>query len=255
MIARLRAVPRAAGRPPIIVCVRGRFAVVKRWCGRHRPVVRRALLAVAVGAVLLAGVTGASVAWVRHGADGHMFTEAGAPDAPVALVLGTKVEADGTPSPFLTARLELARRLLAAGKVRAILVSGDNMHAGYNEPEAMRRWLLDRGVPAKKVVMDYAGFDTYDSCARAKRIFGVDRATVVTQSFHLPRAVALCRHLGIDANGVGDDTAKRYAQRWWISSTREYGACVKAAVDVLSGRDPVHLGRRETGVDDALRDG
>ena len=130
------------------------------------------------------------------------------PDAPVALVLGTKVDTDGNPSPFLAARLEIARRLFDAGKVRAILVSGDNMNADYNEPAAMLGWLVDRGVPARKVVLDHAGFDTYDSCARAERIFGVRRATVVTQSFHLPRAVALCRGLGIDASGVGDDSAK-----------------------------------------------
>jgi vancomycin permeability regulator SanA len=233
--------------------MRGRIAMIKQFA--RKPFVRRALLAVVVGAVLSAGASGASVAWIRGGAEGHIFAESDVPEAPVALVLGTKVEADGSPSPFLAARLELAHRLFAAGKVRAILVSGDNMNAGYNEPEAMRRWLVDRGVPAGKVVRDYAGFDTYDSCARAKRVFGVDRLTVVTQAFHLPRAVALCRHLGIEAHGVGDDTVRRYARKWRISSTREYGASVKAAVDALSGRDPVHLGRRETGVDDALRDG
>ncbi|MEV0807780.1 ElyC/SanA/YdcF family protein [Micromonospora sp. NPDC050200] len=235
--------------------MRGRFAAVRRWYGEHRRVVRRTLLAMAVGAVLLSGGTVASVAWIRSGADGHIYSEAGVPDAPVALVLGTKVGADGTPSPFLAARLEIAQRLFDGGKVRAILVSGDNMNTDYNEPDGMLRWLVDRGVPAQKVVLDYAGFDTYDSCARAKRIFGVKRATVVTQSFHLPRAVALCRRLGIDANGVGDETAKRYAQRWRVSSTREYGACVKATLDLLSSRDPVHLGRRETGIDNALRDG
>ncbi|MFG2058198.1 vancomycin high temperature exclusion protein [Micromonospora sp. NPDC048930] len=235
--------------------MRGRFRALNRWCGTHRRLLRRVLLVAAVGVLLLAGGVVGSAAWIRGGADGHVFTEAEVPDAPVALVLGTKVGPDGIPSAFLAGRLEIARRLFDAGKVRAILVSGDNMNADYNEPDAMRRWLVDRGVPERKVVLDYAGFDTYDSCARAKRIFGVDRATVVTQSFHLPRAVSLCRHLGIDANGVGDDTARRYAQRWWISSTREYAACVKAAVDVLSGRDPVHLGRHETGVDDALRDG
>ncbi|WP_446219501.1 SanA/YdcF family protein [Micromonospora sp. IBHARD004] len=235
--------------------MRARFAAVRRWYGEHRRVVRRVLLAMVVGAVLSSGCTVASVAWIRSGADGHIYSEAGVPDAPVALVLGTKVGTDGTPSPFLAARLEIAQRLFDGGKVRAILVSGDNMNADYNEPDAMLRWLVDRGVPAQKVVLDHAGFDTYDSCARAKRIFGVQRATVVTQSFHLPRAVALCRSLGIDANGVGDETAKRYAQRWWVSSSREYGACVKAALDLLSGRDPIHLGRRETGIDDALRDG
>ncbi len=229
------------------------FAVVKRWWTVRR--VRRALVGVAVGAVLAAVVSVASVAWIRGGAEGHIFTEADVPEAPVALVLGTKVAADGNPAPFLTARLELARRLFDAGKVRVILVSGDNMHADYNEPEAMRRWLVDRGVPSGKVVLDYAGFDTYDSCARAKRIFGVDRLTVVTQSFHLSRAVSLCRHLGIEANGVGDDTVRRsYAMKWRISSTREYGASVKAVVDLVSGRDPVHLGRHETGVEEALRE-
>ncbi|MGK5518210.1 SanA/YdcF family protein [Micromonospora sp. URMC 107] len=221
---------------------------------RRTPWLRRAVVAAVVGAVLLTGATLASVHWIRGGADGHIFTEQDVPEAPVALVLGTKVHPDGTPSPFLTGRLEIARRLLATGKVRAILLSGDNMDPDYDEPGAMRRWLVDNGVPATRVVLDHAGFDTYDSCARAKRVFGVERATVVTQSFHLPRAVTVCRRLGVDANGVGDETARRYDRTWRISSTREYGACVKAALDLLSGRDPAHLGRRETGVQDALRD-
>lgn len=228
---------------------------LRRADGRRARWLRRAVVAAVVGLMLLAGGTVASVAWIRSDADGHVFAEDDVPEAPVALVLGTMVQSDGTPSPFLTARLEIARRLLAAGRVHAILLSGDNMNPGYDEPTAMRRWLLGHGVPADRVVLDYAGFDTYDSCARAKRIFGVDRATVVTQSFHLPRAVAVCRRLGIDASGVGDETARADDLRWRISSTREYGACVKAMLDLLSGRDPTHLGRRETGVDDALRDG
>ncbi|GAA2219513.1 vancomycin high temperature exclusion protein [Micromonospora olivasterospora] len=226
---------------------------IRQAAGARR--LRLLALAALAGAVLATTGTAASVAWVRGDAEGHLFAERDVPEAPVALVLGTRVDPDGTPSPFLTARLEIARRLLAAGKVQAILLSGDNMHHDYNEPDAMRRWLLDRGVPARRLVPDCAGFDTYDSCARAKRIFGVDRATVVTQSFHLPRAVAVCRRLGVEANGVGDDTARAYARTWRVSATREYGACVKAALDVLSRRDPVHLGRRETGVDDALAGG
>jgi vancomycin permeability regulator SanA len=206
-----------------------------------------------LGVVVAAVVTVASGMWVRAGADGHIFTERTVPGAPVALVLGAQVNADGTPSPFLAARLEIARRLLAAGKVRVILVSGDHMNWDYDEPDAMLRWLVERNVPPQKVVLDHAGFDTYDSCARATRIFGVRQAIVVTQAYHLPRAVTLCRRLGLDATGVGDDTVKRYRRPWLISSSREYGACVKAVFDVASGRDPVHLGRRETGVDDALR--
>lgn len=225
--------------------LRRAVGVVPRW-------LRRTVLAGVVGALLLTAGTVASVAWVRDGAEGRVFTTEAVPSTPVALVLGTKVHPDGTPSPFLTGRLEIARTLLATGRVGAILVSGDNMHHDYNEPAAMRRWLVDRGVPADKVVLDHAGFDTYDSCARAKRIFGVDRATVVTQTFHLPRAVTVCRQLGVDAVGVGDETARAYDRTWRISSTREHLAAVKAALDVLSGRDPAHLGRPETGVEDAL---
>jgi len=85
--------------------------------------------------------------------------------------------------------------------------------------------------------------------------FGVHRVIVVTQAYHIGRAVMLCRHLGLDADGVGDDTVRQFTGPWTISSTREYGACVKAVVDVISGRDPIYLGRHETGVEDALRDG
>jgi vancomycin permeability regulator SanA len=228
-----------------------------RWrpSQRLRRWLRRAVVFAALSMVVAAVTTVASEMWVRASADGHIFTEQTVPEAPVALVLGAQVYADGTPSPFLVARLEIARRLLAAGKVRVILVSGDHMRWDYDEPGAMLRWLVDRNVPAQRVVLDYAGFDTYDSCARASRIFGVRQAIVVTQTYHLPRAVALCRHLGLDANGVGDDTVKRYRIPWLISSTREHGADVKAVFDVVSGRDPAHLGRRETGVDDALRNG
>jgi vancomycin permeability regulator SanA len=171
----------------------------------------------------------------------------------VALVLGAEVYPGGVPSPFLAARLEIARQLLAAGKVSAILVSGDHGRWAYNEPGAMFEWLVARGVPAQRVVLDHAGFDTYDSCARARRIFGVRTAIVVTQSYHIERAVALCRHLGVEATGVGDDTVRIYRDPWLSSAGRERGAVVKALVDVLSGRGPVFLGRYETAVDDALR--
>ncbi|MFY1704260.1 SanA/YdcF family protein [Micromonospora sp. WMMA1923] len=226
------------------------------WRSDGHPVRRRLLragLALALAAGLGVGAVVASTGWIRTGADGHLYAEHDVPEAPVALVLGTRVYPDGTPSPFLAGRLAVAQRLLETGKVRAILVSGDNMNHDYNEPEAMRRWLVEQGVPAEKVVLDYAGYDTYDSCARAKRIFGVQQATVVTQTFHLPRAVTVCRRLGIDAVGVGDESARTYERTWRISSSREYGAALKAAVDVLSGRDPSRLGPSESTLDDALR--
>ena len=226
----------------------------KRWWRRRRTwrlAALVAMLGVTFGALTMVG----SVIWIRNAADGHLYTERDVPAAPVALVLGAQVYADGQPSPFLAARLEIARRLLAAGKVKVLLLSGDHMRWEYDEPGAMRAWLIAHGVPDTKIVLDYAGFDTYDSCARASRIFGVQRAIVVTQTYHLPRAVTLCRRLGLDVDGVGDETVKRFTNPWRISATREYGACVKAVVDVVTGRDPVHLGRQETGVADALTAG
>ncbi|MDG4826143.1 ElyC/SanA/YdcF family protein [Asanoa sp. WMMD1127] len=190
--------------------------------------------------------------WLRHTARGHVYALDEVPAAPVVLVLGAQVYPDGTPSPFLAARLDLARQLYDAGTVRAVLVSGDHRQWHYDEPGAMSRWLVERGVPERKVVQDHAGFDTYDSCVRAKKIFGVDRLVVVTQEFHIDRAVALCRDAGIDAVGVGDETVKRFGRAWNYGAFREQLAGVKAAWDVVTGRDPVFLGPRETGVQDAL---
>nr|WP_296063782.1 ElyC/SanA/YdcF family protein [uncultured Actinoplanes sp.] len=212
----------------------------------------RLILAGVVAGVL---AVGGGELWVRGTARGHVYGEAAVPAAPVALVLGAQVSSDGTPSAYLAARLDLAKRLLDAGKVKAILLSGDHSRWDYDEPGAMEVYLIARGVPAHRIVLDYAGFDTYDSCARARRIFGVRRAIVVTQSFHIDRAVALCRHLGVDASGVGDESVKRMTLMWDRNLIRERGAMVKAVYDALSGRDPALLGRRETGVDDALRAG
>ena len=225
----------------------------QRAVGTRARLLRRGVVAV-VGLGLLAGIAvGGSVAWVRATAAGHTYADtdlSSVPSAPVALVLGAQVYPSGTPSPFLAGRLDLAQRLYDAGLVKVILVSGDNGAREYNEPDAMRGYLIDKGVPADKVVADYAGFDTYDSCSRAQRIFGVERVLVVTQGYHLPRAVATCRALGLDADGVGDE-GFRGTEAWRRGALRDQVACVKTVLDVVTGRDPV-LGDRETSVDRAL---
>lgn len=181
----------------------------------------------------------------------HTFSARSVPQAPVALVLGAQIYPDGTPSPYLKGRLDLAKQLYDAGKVRAILVSGDNSDDHYNEPDGMRNYLIRKGVPAITVVADYAGFDTYDSCVRAKRVFGVDELTVVTQAYHLPRAVATCRLVGVDAHGVGDYSGAINGPVWRYGQLRELGANLKLVADLLTRRTPT-LGRPETGVDEAL---
>jgi len=232
---RLANVRRALGRVP--------------WALLLRRAVRLSIAAVLLGLIL----AGAAVAWVRSGTDRYTYSERDVPEAPVALVLGAQVYSDGEPSPFLQARLAIAQRLLETGKVQAILVSGDHRVWKYDEPGAMTRWLVRRGVPENKIAQDHAGFDTYDSCVRALKIFGVRKTIVVTQTYHLPRAIMLCRHVGVETYGVGDETMKQFRKPWLISSNREHGACVKAVVDVTTGRDPVFLGRRETSVDEAVR--
>ncbi len=214
--------------------------------------VRRIRAALFLAGIGLAGVglLAGSIGFVRLTSAAHLHTPESVPPAPVALVLGAQVYPSGTPSPFLAARLDLAHRLYRDGKVRVVLVSGDNMAPEYNEPDAMRDYLISAGMPAEAVIADYAGFDTYDSCARARRIFGVDQLVVVTQGYHLPRAVATCRALGVDATGVGDYTQQN-TRSWRRGSIRDQLACVKTVIDLLTGRDPV-LGQRETSVDDAL---
>jgi vancomycin permeability regulator SanA len=218
---------------------------VKRW-------LRRGIVAGALGVAATVLAMAAGDLWVHGSASGQVYGVSDVPAAPVALVLGAEVYDDGSPSPFLAARLEIARQLLANGKVKAILVSGDHREWDYNEPGAMYQWLRDRGVPGQRIVLDHAGFDTYDSCARAKEVFGVSAAIVVTQTYHIDRAVALCRSLGVEASGVGDDSVRIYTEPWRNSVVRERGAVVKALVDVVSHRDPVFLGPREPGVDAAL---
>ena len=200
----------------------------------------------------LAAVAG-SVRFVRATAAGHIYMESEVPAAPVALVLGAKVFPDGTPSPFLTARLDLAKRLYDAGRVEMIIVSGDSNAAEYDEPAAMREYLVYAGVPASKVVVDDTGFDTYESCMRARRIFNVSRLIMVTQSYHLPRAVATCRALGLDAVGVGDDSARQHSNSWRRGVIRDQLACLKTVIDLVTRRGSMQDERATSTVETGSR--
>ncbi|GAB2821090.1 ElyC/SanA/YdcF family protein [Actinocorallia aurea] len=217
----------------------------RRIIGSRRARVIAAVIAVA--AVLFLAPT----AWAHASTSGRITDAAGAPKADVALVLGAGLDPDGTPTPFLARRLDRAMELLEQGKAKVLLLSGDNSRTAYDEPTAMRDYLVAHGVPAKVIVLDHAGFDTWDSCVRARKIFGVTRALVVSQYFHLTRAVALCRRTGIDAYGVGDSPP--WPTPNFYGYVREIPATLKAMGDVILRRDPRFLGPREDGVDHALR--
>lgn len=133
-----------------------------------------------------------------------LFAAKSVSERPVGIVFGTSVWGR-RPSPVFAARLQKAIDLYYAGKVKTLLVTGDNSELHYNEPVAGQKFLLSAGIPKEDIVLDYAGFRTYDSCFRAAQIFEVHDAILVTQELHLPRAVFLCRVLGVRAVGVRAD--------------------------------------------------
>jgi vancomycin permeability regulator SanA len=194
-------------------------------------------LVAGAGVAGLAALAGA-VAFVRSKASGHIYAESDVPVVPAALVLGAKVNPDGTPSAFLTARLDLAMRLYDARLVETIIVSGDRLAPEFDEPVAMRNYLTRAGLPTEKVIVDPGGFDTYESCLRAQRILNLSQLIVVTQSYHLVRAVATCRALGIDAMGVGDDSARQHTIAWWRGTIRDQLACLKTIIDLVNRPNP-----------------
>lgn len=216
--------------------------MVRRWLLRFIT----GLAAVAIFGSL--AVVGGAKAVVSAQADHRIYGVDDVPTRDVALVLGAAVWS-GRLSPYLQARLDLAIELYRAGKVRVLLASGST-DGTYNEPDAMRDYLIEQGVDAADVVTDHDGDDTYSSCYRAKHVYGVNELTVITQTYHLPRAVAACELVGIDTVGVGDDTREVNVtmRRYQI---RELGANVKLMWDVLRRRSD-HAGTPSDDVTVAL---
>lgn len=165
---------------------------------KRKPNKFRLILRFLLGGLLLAGTL------IYANVEGYrrliLPSVAAAPQRPVAIVFGAA-------SLILSDRVQIGVELYKAGKVRKLLMTGDNNRNDYNEPEAMRQEALSLGVPSRAIVCDYAGFRTYDSLYRARDIFGVRSAILVTQGYHLPRALFLGSKMGLDVVGV--DAAKR----------------------------------------------
>jgi len=166
------------------------------------------------------------------------------PTCPVAVVFGAAVYPNGDLSPVLQGRVDAAVALFHAGKVGTLLMSGDNGSIYYDEPTAMKRYAVAHGVPPQDVVRDYAGFHTFDTCYRAKHVFGVERAIFVTQAFHLPRSLFLARAMGIQAVGfVAPDNMSSGAVAYF--ENRERAAILGALLDVATDRKPRFPGPAE----------
>ena len=168
-----------------------------------------------------------------------------APKAPAAIVWGAGLNRDGSPGVVLRDRVRTAVELYFDGRVQKLLMSGDNSTESYDEPGAMRDFAISLGVPEEDIVLDFAGRRTYDSCYRAQAIFGLERAIVITQAYHLPRALFLCNASQIDADGVPADDANyrlRYYTFWWV---REILASINAYWDVYITQPEPILGDPE----------
>ncbi len=174
----------------------------------------------------------------------RIYPESESPTERVAIIFGAGLRRDGTPTAMLRDRVLTGADLYFSGKVEKLLMSGDNRFENYNEPESMRQFALLAGVPDEAIVLDYAGRRTYDTCYRAKAIFGVESAILVTQKFHLPRAMFLCNMLGLDVVGV--EASNCY---WnglpFVWDIREQFATIAAFLDLyVSSPSPV-LGNPE----------
>ena len=182
----------------------------------------RAIIVTAILSVVLF-LSGSVVASLN--AHGKEYSVSNVPQRDVGIIFGAGLETPTKASNFLESRLIAGVQLYKAGKVRVLLVSGDNAHLNHNEPVVMRDYLVAHGVPPQAIVLDYAGFDTYDTCYRARHIFGVTQATLISHGYHLPRAIFTCQELGINSIGLRADRSdasfsKLYLLREMLSSDK-----------------------------------
>lgn len=193
-----------------------------------------------IAAILIACLPIAARLYIHFSVRDRIYPEVYAvPQCRVALVLGAKVMPGGELSHSLATRVDKAAELWREGKVEKLLMSGDNRFANYNEPERMRAYAMRRGVPRESIVLDHAGRRTYDSIYRARHIFGLTKMIVVTQRFHVDRAVFLCDHLGVRAYGVEATSGDLRA------SIRELPACLSALADVYLLHPHPVMGKKE----------
>jgi len=164
------------------------------------------------------------------------------PKCYTAIVLGAKVQQNGTPSDYLQDRLDMAIELYHNNKISRFLLSGDHGQTSYDEVNNMKAYLINHGINTEDIFLDHAGFDTYNTMVRAKIIFKVQDAIIVTQKFHLPRAVYIARSQGIEAFGIKADKRQYAAMK--SLKIREALSSVKAFTEVIINKSPKYLGEQ-----------
>lgn len=211
---------------------------LQRWFKRIAKVVL-ALVLLAMALIAYANIT---AVWASSG---KTFSDVSSlPPVKVGLVFGTTDRVDGRENLYFRYRIDAAAKVWQAGKIDTLIVSGDNRSRFYNEPEKMKQALVARGIPADRIVCDYAGLRTLDSVVRAKEIFGADSVLFISQRFQNERAIYLAQANGIHAYGFNARDVD--TQRGGKTKLREVGARVKMWLDVnLLNTRPRHLGEKE----------
>jgi SanA protein len=198
-----------------------------------------ALAAAGLVILILPRIITTMYSWTR------IYTADTVPAEHVAIIFGAGLTREGQPTLILRDRVKTGVQLYLSGKVEKLLMSGDNQGIGHDEPGAMRDYAVSLGVPANDIVLDNSGDRTYDTCYRAKAIFGLDSALLVTQQFHMPRALFLCNMLGIQAVGVDANNYRYWPPLMLIWNIREQLATVGAFVDVYLIKPIPALGKPE----------
>jgi SanA protein len=195
------------------------------------------ILAWAIGAFIL--VMLGVYFYIKTYTDPYIYSDVMTiPHSQTAIILGAAILKDDGLSPVLKDRADSAIFLYKTGTIEKILVTGNNDSLSYNEVDPVRTYLMKNGIPANAIFLDHAGFDTYSSMYRAKAIFQVQSAIIVSQSFHLPRSVFIARSLGISAYGFNAD----HGHYLFKNYVRESFANVKAVLDLIFNRQPKYLG-------------
>ena len=194
-------------------------------------------------AILAAATVFGLDAYVRSCASGRILTQTQASeltDIDCIIVLGCLVKDNGNPSDMLHDRLRMGVKLYNAGAAPKLLMSGDHGRTNYNEVAAMKQFAIDAGIPSEDIFMDHAGFSTYETIYRAKEIFQADRIIIVSQEYHLYRAIYIAEQLGLEAYGVGADYRNYSGQTG--RDIREVFARVKDVFSCIFRVEPTYLG-------------
>ena len=211
----------------------------RRWI---RFIVIALVLAVVVGV----GVVGVCNAVVKHQVKDKVYADVNEiPYRKVGLVLGTVPIVDDHENLYYKYRMDAAAQLYFSQKVSYLLLSGDNHVSHYNEPESMRQSLMERGVPDSVIYLDCAGFRTFDSMVRAKKVFALDSVTVVSQQWHNERAVYIAGHYDLDAIAFNAKDYTLGRKVYWKNHLREALAKVKVVLDLVFDKQPHFLGEIE----------